>query len=165
MREDCERLQERLSDSESMVEELTSELATRHALSPSCEVAAERERCKEQEKLVEVTRKFKSLQVEEASLKDQLGLSHAEESKMCQEIAGFRTRLMAEQANTMLTELARVRTKNELEATSQCLANERLANKVARDRMQLELAEARAMCDKLQLWPSKGGKDELCLRY
>ena len=45
-----------------------------------------------------MTRKFNALRVEEVSLKDQLGLSHAEESKTCQEIAGFRTRLMAEEA-------------------------------------------------------------------
>ena len=45
------------------------ELATRQRLSASSEAAAERERCKEQEKLADVSRKFK-----EASLKDQLGL-------------------------------------------------------------------------------------------
>ena len=69
---------------------------------------------------------------------------------MCQEIAGFRTRLMAEEAKTDLTELCRLRTKNELEVVSQCLAKERLANKEAMDRFQLELVEARAMCDEPQ---------------
>ena len=72
MREDFGLLQERLSESEVVVEELTSELATRHRLLASCEAAAERERSKGQEKKDKLTRKFKALQVEEASLKDQL---------------------------------------------------------------------------------------------
>ena len=58
-----------------------------------------------------------ALRVEDASLKDQLGLSHAEESRMGQEIAGFRTRLMAEEAKTNLVELCRLR-------ASQYLAND-----------------------------------------
>ena len=57
---------------------------------------------------------------------------------------------MPEKANGMLTELARMRTKEELDATAQCLADERMAHKDARDRMQLELAEARALSDELQ---------------
>ena len=57
---------------------------------------------------------------------------------------------MAEEAKANLTELCRLRIKNELEAVSQCLANERLASKDETDRLQLELAEARAMCDELQ---------------
>ena len=50
----------------------------------------------------------------------------------------------------MLTELACMRTKEELDATAQCLADERMAHKDARHRMQLELAEASALSDELQ---------------
>ena len=95
-------------------------------------------------------RKVKSWQVEEASLKDELGQAHAEESKLCQELANSRTSLMAEEAKSMLVELALMRNKAELDATSQCLADERLANKDAMDRLRLELAEARATNDELQ---------------
>ena len=90
MMEDFGLLQERLSDSEAVVEELTAELATRHRLS-----VAERERSKGQEEKGKLTRRFKTLQVEEASLKDQLGQSHAEESKLCQEAKGMLRRLRA----------------------------------------------------------------------
>ena len=88
IREDCERMQERLADSGSQVEELTMELATRQRLSAASEASAERKRCKEQERLAKVTRKFNALRVEEVSLKAQLGLS----------IAGFRTRLRCDTA-------------------------------------------------------------------
>ena len=47
MREDCERMQERLADSDSQVEELTMELAARQRLSAASEASAEQERCKE----------------------------------------------------------------------------------------------------------------------
>ena len=77
MIEDCESLQKRLAEAESSVEELTEELATRQRLSASCAVVAERERSKEQERVDKLARKFKSLQVEEASLKDELGQVHA----------------------------------------------------------------------------------------
>ena len=49
MREDCERMQERLADSDSQVEELTMELAARQRLSAASEASAERKRCKEHE--------------------------------------------------------------------------------------------------------------------
>ena len=55
----------------------------------------------------------------------------------------------------MLTELARMQTKDELDATAQYLADERMAHKDARDRMQLELAEARALSDELQRSPQQ----------
>ena len=100
MIEDCESLQKRLVEAESSVEELTSELATRQRLSASYAVVAERERSKEQ--------------VEEISLKDELGQSQAEESRLCREIANMRTSLMAEEAKSMLTELARIDVKAEL---------------------------------------------------
>ena len=113
-----------------------------------------------------LARKFKALQVEEASL----GQSHAEESRLCQELANARTSLMTEEAKTpalprtspqelanartsphsLMTELARMRNKAELDATSQCLADERMTNKDAMDRLRLELAEARATIDELQ---------------
>ena len=70
-------LQKRLSEAESTVEELTSELATRQSLSASCAAVAERKRSKEQERVDKLARKFKSLQVEKASLKDELGQVHA----------------------------------------------------------------------------------------
>ena len=90
MIEDFGVLQKRLSEAASTVQELTSELATRQRLSASCAVVAERERSKEQERVDVLARKFKSLQVEEASLKDQLGKAHAEESKLSQELANSR---------------------------------------------------------------------------
>ena len=137
MIEDCESLQKRLAEAESSLEELTSELAARQRLSASCAVDA-------------LTRKYKALQVEEISLKDELCQSHAEESRLCQEIANIRTSLMAEEARSMLTELARMDIKAELVATSQCLADERMRNKDAMDRLRLELMEARAANDDLQ---------------
>ena len=114
MIEDCESLQKRLVEAESSVEELTSELATRQRLSASYAVVAERERSKEQERVDALTRKYKALQVEEISLKDELGQSQAEESRLCREIANMRTSLMAEEAKSMLTELARIDVKAEL---------------------------------------------------
>ena len=137
MIEDCESLQKRLAEAESSLEELTSELAARQRLSASCAVDA-------------LTRKYKALQVEEISLKDELCQSHAEESRLCQEIANIRTSLMAEEARSMLTELARMDIKAELVATSQCLADERMSNKDAMDRLRLELMEARVANDDLQ---------------
>ena len=73
MIEDCESLQKRLAEAESSVEELTSELATRQRLSASCAVVAVQERSKEQEKVDALSRKYKALQVEEISLKYELG--------------------------------------------------------------------------------------------
>lgn len=67
-----------------------------------------------------MTRRFKALQVEEASLKDPLGQSHAEKSKLCQEMANLQKSLQVEEAKGMLTELARMQTKDELDATAQC---------------------------------------------
>ena len=54
-------LQKRLSEAESTVEELTSELATRQSLSASCAAVAERERSKEQERVDKLARKVKLL--------------------------------------------------------------------------------------------------------
>ena len=63
----------------------------------------------------------------------------------------------------MLMELALMRNKAKLDATSQCLADERMANKDAMDRLRLELAEARATNDELQraLHRSGGEKGSL----
>ena len=70
---------------------------------------------------------------------------------------------MAEEAKSMLMELALMRNKAELDATSQCLADERMANKDTMDRLRLELAEARAANDELQrsLHRSGGEKGSL----
>ena len=105
-----------------------------------------------------LTRKYKALQVEEISLRDELRQFQAEESRLCQEIANMRTSLMAEEAKTLLTELARLDVKAELVATKQCLADERMRNKDAMDRLRLELMGARAANDDLQRALQRSGE-------
>ena len=156
MIEDCESLQKRLAEAESSVEDLAEELATRQRLAASCAVVAERERSKEQERVDALTKKFKALQVEEISLKNEPDQSHAEESRLCQELANMRTSLLAEEAKSMLTR----RIKAELDATSQCLADERMKNKDAMDCLRLDLMEARAANNDLQRVLQRSGAEQ-----
>ena len=107
-----------------------------------------------------LTKTFKALQVEEISLKDELGQSHAEESRLCQELANMRTSLLAEEAKSMLTDLARMSIKAELDATSQCLADERMKNKDAMDCLRLDLMEARAANNDLQRALQRSGAEQ-----
>jgi SMC interacting uncharacterized protein involved in chromosome segregation len=132
MREDVVRLQKRLADSESQAVGLTADLAAGKAQIAASKVRAEQERLQSEERLAEVTRRINTLRVKEAELKDVLGRSHAEETRVCVEVLAS------------LTEVCRLRTKNELEAVTVAVATELLANKDYTDRLQKELADARA---------------------
>ena len=86
MREDIERLQEQLTDSESQVVDLKADLAV--------------------EQLAEATRRINALQVEEVVLKDALGRSQAEEIRLYVEVANFRTKWMAAVVQGGVTEVS-----------------------------------------------------------
>lgn len=86
MREDVVRLQKRLADSESQAVDLTADLAAGKAQIAASKVRAEQERLQSEERLAEVTRRINTLRVKEAELKDVLGRSQAEETRVCVEV-------------------------------------------------------------------------------
>lgn len=127
-------------------------------------VRVEQEHLQSEERLAEVTRRIYTLRVEEAELKDALGRSQAEETRLYFEASDFRNKLMAADVLGDLTEVCRLRTKNEPEAVTSALAMERLANKNNTDRLQKELAKARTTNDELRrmLQRSVAEKNKAC---
>ena len=113
MREDVEMLQGRLAESGSQVAELKADLAAGRKLVADAKAKGAKERGQAEERLAESTRRINALRVEEADLKDALGRSQAEETRLCAEVSEFRTRWMAADVQSGLAEVERLRIKSE----------------------------------------------------
>ena len=84
------------------------------------------------------------MRVEEIKLKDALGRSQAEETRLCEEVTDYRKRLTAVEVLSGILEAGYQKARVETGATTKALADERLANSDNVERLRKELAEAKA---------------------
>ena len=143
MREDVARLSERLAESEQQADALSTELAAGKAVVAAGKAKADQER----------------LQSEEITLKDALGRSQAEETKLCEEVTDYRKRLAAVEVLGGILEAGYQKARIETGATTKALADERLDNNDNVVRLRKELAEAKAANEELRGMLQRGATE------
>ena len=108
MREDVARLNDRLAESESQADVLSADLAAGRAVFSAGKAKADQGRLQSEEQLAEAERKIKAMRVEEIELKDALGRSQAEETRLCGEVSDNRNKCMTAEVLADLTEVCRL---------------------------------------------------------
>lgn len=94
-------------------------------------------------------------------LKDALGRSHAEGSRLCVEGADLRLKWQVATSKGYLAEVCLCKAQGELKAVTVTLVKERLASKLAMDELRLDFARSRVTSDDLRRARSQqlpGGK-------
>ena len=158
MREDVARLSEQLAESEQQADALSADLAAGKAAVAAGKAQADQERLQSEEQLAEADRKIKAMRVEEIKLKDALGRSQAEETRLCEEVTDYRKRLTAVEVLGGILEAGYQKARIETGATTKEnsdnvvrlrkeLAEAKAANEELRGRLQRGAAEARATND------------------
>ena len=104
-------------------------------------------------------RKIKAMRVEEITLKDALGRSQAEETRLCEEVTDYRKRLVAVEVLGGILEAGYQKARTETGATTKALADERLANKDNAIRLRKELVETKAANEELRGMLQRGATE------